>query len=159
MDLTQSLKSLGFSLSDIDESDLSDFIYVEKVSHFKYVAQHHDFFGDWNEEILRQSFHDKRKMSFFKKVLLNGETVGFISYDKHDNKIDSVFIRLIEKVQGNGIGTWFLLNLKSMSDKLSIPVFLMAIRTNPAHKLYRHLGFNCYDENNVFFFFRYDPKQ
>lgn len=148
-----------FSLSDVTKSDLTDFIYAEKVSHHKYVAKHRDFFGDWNEQILIDSFNDKLKMTYFQKILKGGKTVGFLSYNRHDDKIDSVFIRLMPEIQNNGIGTMFLSRLKELSKQLNLTLFLVAIKTNPAHKLYRKLGFECYSEDDVFFFFRYNMSK
>lgn len=155
MEFTLDFKNKGFSLNDVCKGDLEDFISIEKVSHSKYVVENRNFFGEWNEKVLRDSFEEKRKMTFFKKVLWKDETVGFLSYDQQEDKIDKIFIRLIEKAQNKGIGTWFLSDLKKLAGELSIPLFLMVIKTNPAQNLYRQLGFELYKEQNVFYYFRY----
>ena len=69
MELTSELKNEGFVLEDVNENDVEDFVYVEKVSHSKYVIEHREFFGEYNEEIIFNAFADRRKMTFFKKIL------------------------------------------------------------------------------------------
>lgn len=67
-----------------------------------------------------------------------------------------MFIRIIEKAQRKGIGTWFLLNLIKLSKEFCIPIFVVAIKTNPAQNLYKRLGFEFYKEEDVFYFFIYN---
>ena len=115
------------------------------------------FFGAWNENLLTNTFHEKFHYSYFQKLVFNGEIVGFLGYDKKDDVIDHVFIRLLENVQHNGIGTWFLSNLIVLSEKFHIPVNIVVIKTNPAQNLYRKMGFAFYKEEDVFYHFRYLP--
>jgi GNAT superfamily N-acetyltransferase len=157
MELTSDLKSSGFSFMDTSESDLDDYIHVERISHSKYVIEHSDFFGEWNEEILVDVFHCKRELTFFQKLLLHDKVVGFFGYDQKDDRIDNVFIRIIEKAQNKGLGTLFLSNLKKLSKEIGKPIFIATIKTNPAQHLYQRLGFDFYKEEDVFYFFRFDP--
>ena len=158
MDLIDEIKRKDFSLMDISDADIEDFILVEKQTHYKYVAEHKYFFGEWNEDILRNAFESKREMTFFKKIIWKGETVGFLSYDHKEDKIDNVFIRIMKKAQKNGIGTLFLSYLKEMASEHSIPVYLVVIKTNPAQDLYKRLGFECYKEQDVFYYYRFLSK-
>lgn len=155
MELTLELKNGGFVLEDVNENDVEDFVYVEKISHSKYVIEHREFFGEYNEEIIFNAFADRRKMTFFKKILWKNETVGFLSYDQKKDKIDNVLIKIIEKAQNRGIGTLFLEYLKGISKELGIPVLVVAIQTNPAQNLYKRLGFEFYKKQDVFRIFRY----
>lgn len=155
MEFTFEMKRKGFSLMDINDEDIKEFILIEKLTHFKYVAEHKYFFGEWNEDILRSAFEAKRKMRFFKKILWNDEIVGYLCYDQKKDKIDNVFIRISEKAQNKGIGTLFLSYLKKLSQEYSVPIFLVVIKTNPAQILYEKLGFERYKEQDVFYFYRY----
>ncbi|WMJ22648.1 hypothetical protein RBG61_11710 [Paludicola sp. MB14-C6] len=74
---------MGYSLIDTSEADLDDFIGVDIKSHSKYIVEHSNFFGEWNKDILVNAFYCKRKLTFFKKLLLNDEVVGFLGY-KHN---------------------------------------------------------------------------
>lgn len=156
MRLISEVKTKGFSLMDISDADIDDFILLEKLTHYKYVAEHEYFFGEWNEDILRSAFSGKREMTFFKKMIWNSETVGFLCYDQKDDKIDNVFIRISEKAQNKGIGTLFLSYLKELSLEYSIPAYLVVIKTNPARYLYEKLGFECYKEQDVFYYYQYN---
>ncbi|MFQ9873306.1 MAG: GNAT family N-acetyltransferase [Oscillospiraceae bacterium] len=152
------LESRGFSLEEVCEEDLQDFITVEKLSHHRYVAQHPGFFGPWNEAVLVESFHQKRKTTFFKKVYRQNELAGFLGYDEKPSGIQGVFVRILPPFQGNGIGTLFLNRLKALSRQLGIPVILAVIKTNPAFSLYRRLGFEFFEEQGALYFLRY-PAQ
>lgn len=151
----QQIKIKGFFLIDVNDADIKDFILLEKQTHYKYVAEHKYFFGEWNEDVLRSAFDAKRNMTFFKKLVWNDEIVGFWCYDQKEDKIDNVFIRILEKAQNKGLGTLFLSYLQGLSHAYSIPVYLVVIKTNPAQKLYKKLGFECYKEQDVFYYFRY----
>ena len=155
MEFAFELKSDIFSLLDVSNEDMGDFILTEKLTHYKYVAEHKDFLGEWNEDILRRAFELKREMTFFKKIIWNDEIVGYLSYDQKEDKIDNVFIRILEKAQNRGVGTLFLSYLKELSKEYNIPVFLVVIKTNPAQILYEKLGFERYKEQDVFYHYRY----
>lgn len=157
MGLTTELKNKEISMMDTAEADLVDFISIEKSTHNKYVVEHKDFFGEWNEEILIKAFELKRTQTFFKKLVWNNETVGFLGYNRTEDQIDNVFIRIIEKFQNKGIGTLFLLKLKEVSGEFGIPVWIVAVKTNPAQNLYKRLGFEFEKEENVFYYFKYMP--
>ena len=106
---------------------------------------------------MQNSFIDKMHTKYFKKLEWNGENIGFLGYDLKEHMIDNVFIRIIPKAQKNGIGTWFLNELKELSEQMSMPVFLTVIQTNPAKYVYQKTGFQCYKKQDVFEFYRYDP--
>ena len=156
MRLISKVKTKGFSLMDISDADIDDFILLEKLTHYKYVAEHEYFFGEWNEDILRSAFAGKREMTFFKKLIWEDEIVGFLCYDQKEDKIDNIFIRIAEKAQNKGVGTLFLSYLKELSLEYSIPVYLVVIKTNPARNLYEKLGFECYKEQDVFYYYQYN---
>lgn len=154
--MERQVESKGFSLMDVNDADIAAFILLEKLTHYKYVAEHEYFFGEWNENILRSAFAGKREMTFFKKLIWNNETVGFLGYDRKEDKIDNVFIRILDKAQNKGVGTLFLSYLKELSLECNVPVYLVVIKTNPARKLYEKLGYKCYKEQDVFYYYQYN---
>ena len=154
--MERQVESKGFSLVDVNDADIADFILLEKHTHYKYVAEHEYFFGEWNEDILRNAFAGKREMTFFKKLIWNDETVGFLCYDQKEDKIDNVFIRISAKAQNKGIGTLFLAYLKELSLEYNVPVYLVVIKTNPAKHLYEKLGFERCMEQDVFYYYQYN---
>lgn len=155
-ELEMQLKLRGGGLEEVGKKDLQDFIAIENETHTKYILENLDFFGEVKEEIIVNGFYARLKMSFFKKVVLKSRTVGFLSYDIKEDKIDLVFIRLTEMIQNQGIGTLFLEYLKELSKALLKPIIIVAIKTNPAQELYKRLGFKFFKEEDVFYYFKYE---
>jgi len=159
LELTPDIEKLGFCLADMKDTDIDDFIRVDKMTLQKYIDEYTDFFGGgYKREIGAASFRQKRKLTFFKKLLLKDEIVGFLNYDQRDDKIDNISIRLIEKAQRKGIGTLFISHLIKISKEFCIPVYIEAIKTNPVQKLYKRSGFEFYKEEDIIYFFVYKPN-
>ena len=144
-------------LVDVNEADIDDFIFLRRTVYKKYIDEYNWFFGEWDDKFSFDEFYHKIKLTFFKKLLLNDETVGFMNYDCKKDKIDNVSIYLAEKVQNKGIGTLFISNLTKLSDEYSVPAFIEVIKSNPAQNLYKRLGFEIYKEDDVFYFLKYNP--
>ena len=156
MNLTPEIEKMGFYLADTNEFDVDEYIHVKKITYKKYIDKYNNFFGEWNDEIEFNAFYSKRKLTFFKKLLLNNEIVGFLNYDHKKDKFDDISIHIIEKAQNKGIGTLFLLNLTELSKEFDKPLFIEVVKSNPAQNLYKRLGFEIYKENNVFYFLKYN---
>ena len=152
MKLTADIENMGFRLADTNELDVDDYIRVKKIVYKKYIEE---YFGEWNDEIEFNAFYGKRKLTFFKKLLLNNETVGFLNYDQKEDRFDNISVHIIEKAQNKGIGTLFLLNLIELAKEFGKPLFIEVVKSNPAQNLYRRLGFEIYKEDDVFYFLRY----
>jgi ribosomal protein S18 acetylase RimI-like enzyme len=145
MKLTPDLENAGFGLHDMNETDLNDFLRIDRLTYQRYIDEYPKHFGGgYNPEIGTESFHQKQKLAFFKKLLLKDEAVGFMNYDQKNDKIDDISIRIIEKAQNNGIGTLFLSHLMKLSEEFRIPVYIEAVKTNPVQNLYKRLGFELY---------------
>jgi len=115
MKLTSAIDKMGFRLIDINESDLEDYIYLRRTVYKKYIDENNDYFGEWDDKFSSDEFYYKIKLTFFKKLLLNDEIVGFMNYDHKKDKINDVTIYLTDKAQGKGIGTIFISNLIKLS--------------------------------------------
>ena len=166
MKLTPDLENMGFCLADMNETDLNDFLRVDRLTFQRYINEFPEYFGDkYKPEIGTDCFYQKREFSFFKKLILNDEIVGFMNYDQKDDKIEDISIRIIEKAQNNGIGTLFILYLIKLSKEFYIPIYIELIKTNPVQNLYKRLGFEFYtpdeeykkDIQDYCFFLVYNP--
>ena len=166
MKLTPDLEKMGFCLLDMNKTDLDDFLRIDKLTFQRYIDEYPDYFGDkYNSEIGTDCFHQKMKLKFFKKLLLNNEVVGFMNYDQKSDKTDDISIRIIEKAQNKGIGTLFISHLIKLSQEICIPIYIEAINTNPVQNLYKRLGFEFYkpakdykkDIQDYCSFFVYNP--
>ena len=141
MVLPSNLTQQGFSIENVNADDLLSYIQVIRACAKKYVDENHGFYGKWNDENVFNEFNDKTERSFFRKILLYRETVGFLAYDIKDDKIDGVSINLIEKVRNNRIGSLYMKHVITLAEKHGKPVFIKVMITNPAVNLYMRLGF------------------
>jgi len=157
MTLSSDLAQNGFSLADVDANDLQKYIQITKISLKKYVDEMRDFFGEWNDEVVVAEFNDKMKRSCFQKMLLHDETVGFLSYDIQEEKIDGISINLIEAARNNGIGSAYLAHIIKLSTEQSKPMFLYVMKTNPARNLYERFGFKICEETEALYLMMYEP--
>jgi len=158
MILPQNLIDKGIVLSEVDEHDFSDYLVVKKACYEKYVDE---YFGGWvdNVQLKMQmnEFNEARNQSCFKKISLNGETVGFFAFNELDEKIDYISIQMIEKTQNMGVGSFYLNEVTSLSEKTKKPIFLKVFKSNPAQNLYKRFGFTIYDETYSHYLMKYEP--
>ena len=139
----------NFSLEPVIDSDLPVWIDSKKACYRVYVDR---YYGGWNDEMQvslnTEAFGKSRSMSFFRKIVLDGSTVGFCGYDEQSDRIAGVTIHMYEKARNQGIGSYFLEQLTEYSRSRGKPVYLKVFRTNPARRLYERFGFSTYGETD-----------
>lgn len=67
MELALKHIDMGFSLKDVHQDDLNDYLFVEKISHSKYIFENSEFLGEYDEQILKDAFLIELKWHFSKK--------------------------------------------------------------------------------------------
>ena len=158
MTLPKRLTDMGFSMAEVDECDLDIYYAVSRTCYEKYVDE---YFGGWVDDIQRKmnrdAFDKERSQSFFRKLLIHGEVVGFFAFDELHDKIEGVTIQMIEKAQNKGVGSFCLQHIVSLSEENHKPIFLRVFMTNPAQNLYKTFGFEVYDQTYSHYLMRYDP--
>lgn len=159
MELSANLKEKGFKLCDVEASDFAVYYEISRACYEGYVNA---FFGGWDEtrqiEMNRDAFQSERNETCFQKIMLHGSTVGFFAFDVQDDKIDGVMIQMLEPARNQGLGSFYLNHLVTLSDRQQKPVFLRVFMTNPAQELYQKFGFAVYDKTISHYLMRYDPK-
>jgi len=79
MKLTPYMENMGFCLADMEKDDIDDFLRVDRLTFQRYIDEYPEYFGGkYKPEIGTDWFYKKIKLTFFKKLLLNDEVVGFI---------------------------------------------------------------------------------
>lgn len=138
MQLTEELLRKGFAVCDVTGADLPAWQESKKVCFREYVDR---WYGGWDDEAqLRMNeatFEKSRKLSCLKKVLLHGETVGFLGFDEGPEEITGLLIHVSAPARNQGLGAWFLSQVRALGKPASLKVF----KDNPARRLYERHGF------------------
>jgi ribosomal protein S18 acetylase RimI-like enzyme len=158
MILSQELIDKGFFISNVSDSDFCSYLLVKKACYEKYVDE---YFGGWVDDVQKEiqikEFSESNNQSTFKKILLNGEIVGFFAFDELNDKIGGISIQMTEKAQNMGIGSFYLSHVISLSEKDKKPIFLKVFKSNPAQNLYKRFGFEICDETFSHYSMTYNP--
>lgn len=143
------MKAEQFMLEVVTSSDLPKWLDSKRECYKDYVDQ---YYGGWFDDVQvrlnKSSFDKARKMSYFRKIVLNGETAGFCGYDVQQDKIVDVTIHMYEFARNKGIGSSFLYHLTECSCTAGKPAYLKVFKTNPAKRLYERFGFTIYGETD-----------
>lgn len=158
MKISKNLADSGFSVENVISNDLQDYIDIKRSCYQKYVDQ---YYGGWIEEVQikmnNDIFEKTRRQVCFQKIIMMGETVGFWGFNEFDDRIDNITIQMVEKARNQGVGSFFLEQILSISKEGKKPVFLKVFRTNPAQNLYKSFGFVIFEDTPSHFLMRYDP--
>ena len=158
MMLTKDLLNMGFTLSDVKDSDFLEYMNVKRICYKNYVDQ---YYGGWIEdvqiELNAKTFGEMNGHSCFQKILLNEETVGFLAYNELPDKIGGISIQMIDYARNFGIGSFYLDHILTLAKQRKKPVFLKVFKSNPAQNLYKRYGFIIYDETVSHFLMKFDP--
>lgn len=143
MILSDELIRKGFALCDVTDADLSAWQENKKVCFRDSVDR---WYGGWNDEMQLRlnaaTFEKSRRLSVFQKILLRGETVGFLGFDENETEITGLLIHMAPCACGLGLGSWFLREVRAIGKPASLKVF----RNNPARRLYERHGFRVVGE-------------
>ena len=115
-----------------------DFLYhLRKQTLGVYVSQ----FPGWSQE-QQEAYYLDFDLSIHEIIEVDGKTAGAVAIVRSPKEIRYVNLHLTPKFQGLGIGTALFKQTMAEADSLGIPVvFQGVLKTNPALKLYRRLGF------------------
>lgn len=123
-----------------------EFLYqLRKHTLQVYVSQ----FPGWSDE-KREAYYLDFDPSIHEIIEVNGQVAGAVSIVKSATEIRYVNLHLMPEFQGLGIGTAIFKDSMAEADAKGIPVvFQGVLKTNPALKLYRRLGFEVVEEHDL----------
>lgn len=157
MVLTDELIRQGFSLQNVTDEDLNDYISIKRACFQKYVDQYN---GGWLDDIQTaintDSFKRLLSSACFQKILLNNTTAGFFSYEEQDGKIDRISIQMEEGARNKGMGSFYLDHITSLSRQTEKPAFLITYKSNPVQSLLKRFGFKVYDESRTHYLMNFN---
>jgi GNAT superfamily N-acetyltransferase len=130
----------------------SDRKFSRNVHHACYRDVVERQFGSWDEELQRRFFAEGWKEGESQIVERDGVPIGVFRREILD---DYIFIREIQihpRAQGEGMGSEILKAQIDEARARGLLVRLQVLRMNRAAVLYRRLGFDKTDENDIFIF-------
>jgi ribosomal protein S18 acetylase RimI-like enzyme len=86
-----------------------------------------------------------------------GTPVGRLYVDRQERTLLIVDIALLPQWRGRGIGTALIEALFAEAQRAGKAVSISVEKFNPAHRLYRRLGFRPYAEDDVYWFMYRSP--
>lgn len=154
------MNTANIRLEPVTMNDLPAWIDSKKVCYKDYVDQ---YYGGWNDETQTQlntsSFKRAIHLSYFRKIVYDDQTVGFLGYDEQADRITGITIHMYPIAQNRGTGSRFLQHISALSRATGKPADLKVFKTNPAKCLYERFGFKVYDENTSHYFMKLIPIQ
>ena len=110
----------------------------------------------WSDEENQERYYEINSFEQSNTQIISehNKSIGRITLTQNKNEIIIDAIHLVPYVQGQGIGSKFLHNIIEHAVKQKKSVSLVVLRSNPAKKLYEHLGFVVYDETKERYFMR-----
>jgi GNAT superfamily N-acetyltransferase len=74
-------------------------------------------------------------------IQCDGQDVGCMAVERHENHIQLVKLYLLPAFQGQGIGTFLIRQLIAEATETNKPMQLRVLAVNPARRLYEREGF------------------
>jgi ribosomal protein S18 acetylase RimI-like enzyme len=88
-------------------------------------------------------------------ILVNGVEVGELSVQDLADELFLSRILIKPAYQGQGLGTALIHGLQKQAQARKVPVTLQVLKVNPAHRLYKRLGFQIVEESNTHYWMKF----
>lgn len=149
MKLSKELIVLGFALTKTKKAQLKEFLATRKTTSEAYVEK---FFGGWDDkwqdEFNTKIFIQSLSQTFFKTITLKGKIVGFCGYSIFKDNIGCVTMQLVDVENREKFIVCFVEELKALSNKVKLPIFMKLFKGHSDNKLWRSLGFEIMSQND-----------
>jgi ribosomal protein S18 acetylase RimI-like enzyme len=106
-------------------------------------------FGSWEPKTQRLNFDARWLVQQFSKIIIDGNVVGGIWLDEHDEFRQIREIQIHPTYQGQGIGTRVVQDVIYRSQQMDKKLMLKVLHENHALALYERLGFVVTDDTGV----------
>ncbi|MHC4341279.1 MAG: GNAT family N-acetyltransferase [Planctomycetota bacterium] len=112
--------------------------------------------GFWDESVQRKRFDDKTDPSTHEVIEFAGRPIGCRWVSRHPDALELVRLWILPEAQGRGIGTFLVRRLLAEAARSHLAVRLRVMKVNPAHRLYRRLGFRIAGETETHYLMEVD---
>jgi GNAT superfamily N-acetyltransferase len=128
-----------------DESH-NEFLFQARKEAFAWLIS--KVWGKWEESFQRKVFADEYQGCQPILILYNDQIVGSYTCTKSTDRYDFGNFFVLPKYQNQGIGSFVLKKILSVTDKAGWPVKLVYWDFNPAGHLYSRMGFKSIGRHN-----------
>lgn len=90
-------------------------------------------------------------------IIVDSENAGRLQLDINENRIKVINISLLPAFQKIGVGSKIMKDILTEADNKKKPVYLEVDKVNPAFHLYKKLGFEVYNEEEIRYSMKYLP--
>lgn len=124
-----------------------DFLYsLHRTTMREYIEATWGWHEEWQEEYFRRKYDPAKR----RIIQVDGRDVGVVVVEERNDELYLGLIEILPDYQRQGIGTAVVESLKAKGKTLGRPVTLHVLKTNlPARQLYRRLGFQIVEEEEV----------
>jgi len=115
------------------------------------MREHVERAWGWDEKFQLESFDKYLPAEEFQLIYKNNIPIGaYLLKDNHDHFWLEMLL-IDPEYQNQGIGSKVLINIVSTKCTSQKPLKFSVIKSNPAYRLYKKLGFILYDEDESFY--------
>ena len=136
---------MQYSLRQVTDSDY-DYLYQLKVSCLKeYITAT----WGWDEAFQKEHFARHFNPNNSQIIVVDGVDVGELSVQDRVDELILSRILIQPAYQGRGLGTTIIRDLQKEARTREVPLTLQVLKVNPAHKLYKRLGFQIVEASET----------
>ena len=136
---------MPYSLRPALKSDIELMMRIGHEGLRPYVEQ----LWGWDQAEQERRFREGFDLTTINIVSMDGRDVGYLKVESHDDHVFLAGIYLDREHRRCGIGTQIVTDLLMRCGRLRKPLRLRVLRTNPAQRLYKRLGFRLVKETET----------
>ena len=149
---SRAAQATGYTLRPSTDADFEFLCSLKKRTLRDYVVA---TWGEWDEEWQRRHFTADFARARPHVVSVDARAVGTLTVHRGPDDIFLENIGLLPEWQGRGLGSRIIEDVLAEAASADMPVRLKVLKVNPAHGLYRRLGFVVESESDTHLLMRW----
>lgn len=139
----------------ISTSKDAEFVYnIVKTTMRDYAIQ---TWGTWLDKDSKKAAIEDTAQGKIQIIYIANDKVGTLQYEKNEDEILISQLNLLPPFQNMGVGGSILVDLKSLSKEMNVPLKLSVLQVNPAKHFYTKNEFRIEKETPERVYMRYAP--
>lgn len=128
--------------------DISDFGFIFRV-YRSTMKPYIEKIWKWDDTAQRQRYEDLFSVDGYQIIQSGDKDIGVLSITHMDEYDFLARIEILPDYQNRGIGTAIIQSLIQEAKDTTRPIMLRVFKINPAHRLYKRLGFQVIRQDEV----------